>query len=566
MNLIQAHKHFFNANRDGLLYRGRVEEAASYCNISDKHSMSPLALACINGNVSNVAELLKIPNIDVSIRDRLGRTPFILTVLSDSALDMYEEETRLDMLTRTEFEEMKMAYVKTNSFPAATAYIQILDLLLQHIAEEDVEDNLTVYGNHAFNWAIKARKSLELVHFLLGNNKIRLTSSQINTAIYDSIANSTNCTQFLEVLITQNHYPIDLNFIQEEGDMEDCSPLGHAIARQCVDCVKLLITHPSVNTETCGQHEYNCSPAMHCLSVMSEEAEEAEEKLTNNDVIKLLMEHPSINVNCAQVGQGAEQRSEAVIHRLIWDSGISAQYDLLKLLLQRPELNPNLKMNSLAGISSGFGTLELACMCQRYKLIPLLLADKRIHVNNTQDADQAEDQHEHILSAAIMYATPNVVELYLKAGANPKATTWETITESRMDMFWYNALQSDNDTTKTEFNRRFKIGQMLIDAGARPVMNQIVHAHLIQQANSMNLQNPIRKRRMKKVLEKLEALCFSRCPSLAEISRGNLYDQMRLISGPFPTTHLCEDLLKTVNIPRTLHKFVKLEQLQQQRI
>jgi len=93
MNLIQAHKHFFNANRDGLLYRGRVEEAASYCNISDKHSMSPLALACINGNVSNVAELLKIPNIDVSIRDRLGRTPFILTVLSDSALDMYEEET-----------------------------------------------------------------------------------------------------------------------------------------------------------------------------------------------------------------------------------------------------------------------------------------------------------------------------------------------------------------------------------------------------------------------------------------------------------------------------------------
>ena len=130
-------------------------------------------------------------------------------------------------------------------------------------------------------------------------------------------------------------------------------------------------------------------------------------------------------------------------------------------------------------------------------------------------------------------------------------------------MFWYNALQSDNDNTKKEFKRRLKIGQMLIDAGARPVMNQIIHTHLIQEANS---KNPIRKKRMKKVLEKLEALCFSRCPSLAEISRGNLYDQMRLISGPLPTTHLCEDLLKTVNIPRTLHKFLKFEQLYQQRI
>ena len=316
MNLIQAHKHFFNANRDGLLYRGRVEEAGSYCNISDKHSMSPLALACINGNVSNVAELLKIPNIDVSIRDRLGRTPFILTVLSDSALDMYEEETSLDMLTRTEFEEMKMAYVKTNSFPAATAYIQIMDLLLQHIAEEDVEDNLTVYGNHAFNWAIKARKSLELVHFLLGNNKIRLTSSQINTAIYDSIANSRgSCAQFLEVLITQNHYPIDLNFIEEEGDMENRSPLGHAIARQCVDCVKLLITHPSVNTETCGRHEYNCSPAMHCLSVMSKE------KLTNNDVIKLLMEHP-LMLTVGKSGKSGKVLSKALKQSFTDSSGI----------------------------------------------------------------------------------------------------------------------------------------------------------------------------------------------------------------------------------------------------
>ena len=90
-------------------------------------------------------------------------------------------------------------------------------------------------------------------------------------------------------------------------------------------------------------------------------------------------------------------------------------------------------------------------MYGQYKLIPLLLDDKRIHLNavvNTQDADQAEDQHEHSLSDAICYATPDVVQLYLKAGANPKATTWETTTESRMDMFWYNAMQSDNDNTK----------------------------------------------------------------------------------------------------------------------
>ena len=91
MDLIAAHKCFFNANRDGLVTDSLNH--ASYCNVTDIHFMSPLAIACINGNVSNVAQLLSVPGINVNITDRHGRIPFILTVLGESTLDIYETDT-----------------------------------------------------------------------------------------------------------------------------------------------------------------------------------------------------------------------------------------------------------------------------------------------------------------------------------------------------------------------------------------------------------------------------------------------------------------------------------------
>ena len=91
MNLLKAQKDFFNANRDGLITD--MLNRASYCNITDTNLMSPLAIASINGNVSNVAQLLSVPGINVNITDRHGRIPFILTVLGESTLDIYETDT-----------------------------------------------------------------------------------------------------------------------------------------------------------------------------------------------------------------------------------------------------------------------------------------------------------------------------------------------------------------------------------------------------------------------------------------------------------------------------------------
>ena len=542
MNLLKAQKDFFNANRDGLITD--MLNRANYCNITDTNLMSPLAIACINGNVSNVAQLLSVPGINVNIRDRRGRTPFILTVLGEAALDTYEKETRIassvgirrSSLTCTVFEEMKFAYRKTDSAAPVTTYIEILNLLLHH---STIKNNLSAEGSHAINYAIRKNKPLELVYFLLRNSKRTLTISQTNWAIHNSIINKKNCTQYLEALITTSQLPLDLNCV------DDCneSPLKIAIDEHCIGCVNLLMAHPSVKTYECGQYHLSSlftTPVLSCVDVIVGNLDEPEEDALI-DVLNLLIQHPRTNVNAKP-----PLTDTTILHILVqmnFRNDWPSMLEPLRLLMKRPDLDLNLRSKD-----GQYHVLDLACMNYLPEVISRIIMDPRTHVNPATRSLP-------MFCYPICYSTPKVVRLYVKAGANPRATALEPITKTKMDMFWYNAVQSNNDKTRRDFKRRLEIGQIIINAGATPVWNRHVYRYLIKQANG---RNPIYKRRMKRLLQKFEELCFNKCQSLAKIARAHLYDQMRLIRGPFTTTILCKRLLKQV--PHTFHKFLQFEE------
>ena len=65
-------------------------------------------------------------------------------------------------------------------------------------------------------------------------------------------------------------------------------------------------------------------------------------------------------------------------------------------------------------------------------------------------------------------------------------------------MFWYNVIQLDYDRTTEEFEVRLKIGQILFDAGARPVMNQDVYTRLIEKTNNHQYKSDVCKEKNEK--------------------------------------------------------------------
>ena len=167
-----------------------------------------------------------------------------------------------------------------------------------------------------------------------------------------------------------------------------------------------------------------------------------------------------------------------------------------------------------------------------------------------------------MLCYTLWYDDSNFVRLFLKAGANPKATITYKVNNKNIivDMFWYNALQLIHDTTTKDFEVRLKIVQIIFDAGARPVMNQDVYNCLIKKSNHFNKSQASREvciEETKRVFQELETMCY-RCQSLAEIARTHLYDQMRLVRGPLTTTILSKRLLEDI-LPYTLHKFFQFE-------
>ena len=97
-----------------------------------------------------------------------------------------------------------------------------------------------------------------------------------------------------------------------------------------------------------------------------------------------------------------------------------------------------------------------------------------------------------------------------------------------VSMFWYNVILIDYGKTTEELEVRLKIGQILFDAGARPVMNQDVYTDWIEQTNNHQYKNDVCKEKTKRILQELEAMCY-KCQSLAEIARTHVYDQMRLV-------------------------------------
>ena len=463
----------------------------------------------MNGNVDSSMHLLTFPTIDVNMRDNLGRSIIMLTILGEAGCDAYHD--------REEVAEIRIAYQKSGPSATQLDYAEILSNLLQH-------NSIRVNNMLANYHDIVEEADRGLFQMLLNSPKTYLQPMQIGMAVRDII--SMNSRDMLKDIIQAEQPELNLNLVDTNTNL---TPLGFAITKQSAACVKVLLDQDEVMTEECEPGRY-CSvynsPSLHCKSAMSE-------RYIN---MKTLTSHPRTKIN-RQPGR----QQDAVIHRLAIMPRLCTA-GILNPILKRPEFQPNLR-------SYENHVLDLCCYGQNINLMKELFKLPGTYVNEYHTRETSP-----MIMSPIVYSKPIVLRLYLEAGADPPAMCLYEAPGRIITTFSYNAMQMASDHTAQHFRERLCKAKLLIDAGAAPRLDEETVTYLLHKATKCTAGRQMR------MLDTLSTLIqFSKRPpsSLQIITRARIYQILRRAEGPSNVHERRESLIKTYKMPIPVAKFLR---------
>ena len=200
----------------------------------DLNGVVPLTVACWNARLDVVRALLEHADIDVTIRDNFGRSPFHAAVMGLESechpYSVYKDNQN--------YRAERLAYFKPDYEPQDSGkYFEILTLLL---AREDVDLNEKLEYQHPIVLAIITHATLRVTRLLLEDPNLDV--NEIDCKLAEEMAIRYDHHHHLKLLA---EYPerFDMNHILANG----LPLLGFSIQQASGGCTRFLLNFPAAN-------------------------------------------------------------------------------------------------------------------------------------------------------------------------------------------------------------------------------------------------------------------------------------------------------------------------------
>jgi ankyrin repeat protein len=502
------HKEIFEAFRKGTWnteIRRKVLEMGHRINEGDKNGLTALHVASMNGHKEIMEELVKLEYIDFGVLDSFGRSVLHVAILGHKATKYPVASYSGNIY----YEEENQAYLN-DCVPNMRKVLDVIDILISH---DEIDANLLLDKMGPLYLAVSTGH-LEILERLLEANEI--SGEGIDVAAVEAVLKDD--VQAL-VRLNESKHIINFNMIA----VKEFSLLGLAINRNKVECLQFLLDHPLVDVKFMGRNELGTvNPFMVCLAKRNETEEL---RLADEGTLNVLLEHNRLNIN-----EVCQVTYETPIHRAV----MLENPFFCQKLLAHPMIDVNIRCQGI------YAPLMLAAMARNEVQFEMLLRCVK-----TKLVNQAGEKIRPVVFNVIEYGSPSMVRKFLAAGGNANEIGWSEPMKMYLNPYEYNLLQLPV-SGKKDVNERLEIGEILLEAGARPTIRDSVLGHLRQE--------PMKKKK-RKVMESLVER-RNTVPSLMVNARASIQACAREVTGDRVTFHLLEDLCKTENLPIPVKKFV----------
>ena len=203
-------------------------------NGQDLNGVAPLTVACWNARLDVVRALLEHADIDATIKDKFGRSPFHAAVMGlESECHPYSA-----FKDNKNFKAERIAYFKPDYEPQDSGnYFEILTLFL---SREDANSNVKLEYQHPIVLAIITHATLRVTRLLLEDPNLDV--NEIDCKLAEEMAIRHDHHHHLKLLA---EYPerFDMNHILAN----DLPLLGFSIQQASRGCTRFLLNFPAAN-------------------------------------------------------------------------------------------------------------------------------------------------------------------------------------------------------------------------------------------------------------------------------------------------------------------------------
>ncbi|KAF2996558.1 Ankyrin repeat domain-containing protein 60 [Penicillium rubens] len=303
--------------RQTYVFQLLLSDERTNVNICDHHGQTPLHLATEIGDYGAIQMLVRNPRVDVNCFNHRQETPLLLAVKGHGRfLPIHKRLLIIEALLLSPC--LNLNYQDENGrtaiwYAVSNSDLKLVELLLQ---QTNLDLNCADKLGQTPLAKAAANGSLDLIKVLFRQPGLHKSPSPQFTDAFPPLWSACRAGQFAAVeFLLQNS--ADINQISPSGT----SPLEVAIIMEHVDIVHLLVS---------SEKSLLINDQNHCSSFTALMFASALGKV---EIVKILLEHPNINVNAVD-DQGRTS---------FWWAAAGGHYEVVQLLANRRGVKKRLK-------------------------------------------------------------------------------------------------------------------------------------------------------------------------------------------------------------------------------